>query len=58
MNREELRDYMKASREIHQFDEESKAWQRAFELARKGGLEHMSMQCSSCISKVREWLIA
>lgn len=56
MNREQLRDYMRASREIHRFDEDSVAWKRAFELARQSGLENMSMDCSGCIRKVHEWL--
>lgn len=56
MNREQLRDYMRASREINRFDETSVAWQRAFELARQSGLENMSMDCSGCIRKVHEWL--
>ncbi len=56
MNREELRDYMRASREIHRFDQYSKTWQRAFELARKSGLENMDMGCTSCRRKVLEWL--
>ncbi len=55
MNREQLRDYMRASREIHRFNE-SVAWRRAFELARLSGLENMSMDCSGCIRKVHEWL--
>lgn len=56
MNREQLRDYMKASREIHRFDSENIAWRQAFKLARASGLENMSMDCSGCITKVREWL--
>lgn len=56
MGREELRDYMKASREIYRFDQYSKAWQRAFELARQNGLENMAMDCTYCIRKVHEWL--
>jgi len=56
MNREELRDYMRASREILKFDQYNKAWQRAFELARKSGLENMDMDCTTCRRKVLEWL--
>ena len=58
MTREELRDYMKASREILAFDENSHAWKRAFELARKAGNEHWVMDCSKCIQKVQQWLNA
>ncbi len=57
MTREELRDYMKASREIHSFDIDSKPWKRAFQLAHQSGMENMDMQCTKCISKVREWLM-
>lgn len=57
MTREELRDYMKASREIHTFDEDSKAWQRAFQLARQAGNEHWAMDCNKCRQKVQEWVL-
>lgn len=56
MNREELRDYMKASREILKFDPNNKAWIHAFVLARKSGLENMDMDCTTCRRKVLEWL--
>jgi hypothetical protein len=56
MNREQLRDYMKASREILRFDSDSPAWKHAFKLARKSGMENMDMDCSGCIKKVHEWL--
>jgi hypothetical protein len=56
MDREQLRDYMRASREINRFDQYSKSWQRAFELARLSGMENMSMDCTGCIRKVHEWL--
>lgn len=56
MNREQLRDHMRASREIHTFDYYSKAWQRAFELARLSGMENLAMDCTKCIRIVHEWL--
>ena len=56
MNREQLRDYMKASREIYRYDTESPAWKRAFKLAKTSGLENMDMECNTCIRKVKEWL--
>ncbi len=56
MNREQLRDYMKASRDIYRFDSENVAWKQAFKLARKNGLENMTMECTGCIKKVLEWL--
>lgn len=56
MTREQLRDYMKASREMHRFDSESVAWKHAFKLARANGLENMDMDCTGCIKKVKEWL--
>ena len=58
MTREQLRDYMKASREIHVFDSESPTWKRAFQLARSAGNEHWVMDCSKCIQKVQEWILA
>lgn len=58
MNREQLRDHMKAARIIHKFDSESKEWKQAFKLARQNGLESVDMECTSCIKKVFEWLIA
>jgi len=58
MTREELRDYMKASREIHSFDEGSPAWRRAFELARKAGNEHWNSDCNKCLQKLQEWILA
>ena len=56
MNREELRDYMRASREILHFDSEAKSWQRAFKLCKAAGNEHLEMECSRCILIVKEWL--
>lgn len=58
MNREQLRDYMKASREIHRFDPDNKGWKHAFKLAKLSGLENMDMNCTGCIKKVHEWLMA
>ena len=56
MNREQLRDYMKASREINRFDSENIVWQHAFKLARKSGMENVDMDCTGCIKRVKEWL--
>ena len=56
MNRDQLRDYMKASRDIYRFDSDSPAWKHAFKLARLAGMESMDMECSSCIGKVKEWI--
>lgn len=58
MNREQLRDHMKASRIIHKFDSENAEWKQAFKLARLSGLENLDMECTSCIKKVFEWLTA
>lgn len=57
MTREELRDYMKASREILSFDADSPTWKRAFQLAKQSGNEHWNMECSKCIQKVQEWVL-
>lgn len=56
MTREQLRDYMRASRELNRFDSDSVAWKQAFKLARASGLESMDMSCTSCIKKVKEWI--
>lgn len=56
MTREQLRDYMKASRLIYRYDREDVAWKHAFALAKKSGLENMDMDCTGCIRKVKEWL--
>lgn len=57
MSREELKEYMKASREILSFDAESPSWKRAFQLARADGNEHWDMDCNKCIQKVQEWVL-
>jgi hypothetical protein len=56
MNKKELLDHMNASGEIHRMSSESKAWQRAFALARVGGLENVELGCAKCYAKVKEWL--
>lgn len=56
MTKEELLDYMRSSREIHRYASDSKAWQRAFQLARMAGMENMEMGCGGCIRKVTEFL--
>lgn len=56
MNREQLRDYMRASREIHRYDSDNVAWKHAFKLANMAGLGRLDMDCTSCIRKVKEWL--
>ena len=57
MNKEELVNYMKASREMLTFNESSKAWKRAFELIRKAGYENLDMECKKCLGKVQKWLL-
>lgn len=56
MTREQLRDYMKSSREIHVFDADAKSWQRAFQLAKLAGHTHLEMDCTKCIQKVMDFL--
>lgn len=56
MNREQLRDYMRASREINRFDSNNVVWKHAFKLAKLSGMENMDMDCSGCVKKVKEWL--
>lgn len=56
MNKTDLVNYMKASREILRYDRESASWKRAFQLIREAGYENLDMDCSKCITKVTEWL--
>lgn len=56
MNREQLRDHMKAARIIHKFDSDVPEWKHAFKLARLSGLENMDMDCTGCVKKVKEFL--
>lgn len=56
MNREQLRDHMKASRTIYRYDSESIEWKQAFKLIRLAGFENYEMDCTKCITKVKEWL--
>ena len=57
MNKEELVNYMKASREILNFSESSQAWKRAFVLIRQNGYENLDMECKKCLGKVQKWLL-
>jgi hypothetical protein len=55
MNKADLLDHMKASREILTYND-TPAWRRAFILARQNGLENIEPGCIKCIIKVKEWL--
>lgn len=57
-NKQELIDHMRASREIHRPDTESKAWERAFKLYKEETKQPADMDCSGCWKRVREWLTA
>lgn len=54
MSFDDLRMYMKTSREIHRFDASSAAWKAAFSYARKMGYENLEMDCGKCVAKVTE----
>lgn len=64
MDREALFLYMRAAPawnglgrfEINNFDPESPAWKRAFKLAKLAGMESITMECTKCKRKVKEWL--
>lgn len=56
MDRAQLRDYILNSGEINRMDQESKAWQRAFELARHHGYGDLDMGCQSCWAKVERFI--
>lgn len=55
-NKEELVAHLKASGEIHRGEKESKAWIRAFELYRQQQGGYADIDCSTCWSKVKEWI--
>jgi len=56
MNREQLRDHMRAARMLNRFDPDTVEWKHAFKLAKLGGLESMDMDCTGCIKKVKEFI--
>lgn len=56
MDREQLRDYILNSAEINRLDPESKAWQRAFVLARAAGFGQLEMDCPKCWEKVERFI--
>lgn len=58
MDKAELLLHMTASRIINDIGNESlKEWQRAFELFTQSGGGPVDMGCSSCWTKVRDWMI-
>lgn len=58
MNREELLQWMSANREINEIGNDgSEAWKAAFKLYSSHGGGAVDMGCSSCWTKVRDWLI-
>lgn len=56
MTREELKEYLNSTGEIHRPNQESKAWQRAFELARVHGYGDLDMGCAACWNKVDRFI--
>lgn len=58
MNREELLAHMAASHEINNIgNDESESWKAAFKLFTAHGGGPVDMNCSSCWTKVRDWMI-
>lgn len=55
MNREQLRDHMRASREVRIFDEYKPEWKRAIDLYRETG-NKFDADCSGCRKRLVEWL--
>lgn len=55
MNKAELYDFMKASREIHRFDYDLPSWKRAAQLYRETG-NKFDEDCTGCRSRLLEWL--
>lgn len=56
MTREELREYMASNGELLRCSSESRAWQRAFELARAAGYGKLDMDCMKCWDKVTRFI--
>ena len=56
MDREQLKEYMLNSGQFHRMDSESRAWQRAFELARGAGMGELDMGCTKCWDKVEKFI--
>ena len=56
MDKPQLVAYMRSSREINKFDEDSPAWIRAFKLYKQTG-NPADMDCTKCRMAVREWLL-
>jgi hypothetical protein len=57
MTKPELLAFMKGNGEIHRYNIDSYAWKHAFKLAKLSGMEHLEMDCSKCVDKVKEWIL-
>jgi len=55
MTKDELLAYMKASREIHQFNFDLPSWRRAAQLYQEAG-QKFQEDCSGCVRRLAEWL--
>lgn len=58
MDRVSLRDFMRGNGDLYRYDSKAPTWKRAFELAKKSGMENYSMDCTKCVGKVWDWLKA
>lgn len=59
MGKAELLDLMKADRSINDIgNDSSQQWKRAFELFTQAGGGLVDMGCSTCWTKVRDWMMA
>jgi hypothetical protein len=54
--REELLNRLRSTGAIHRLERGENLWREAFELYREAKGEHLSMKCSRCFQKVKEWL--
>lgn len=56
MDKTELVNYMKASREIYRFNYDLPSWQRAAQLYRETG-NKFDEDCTGCRQRLLEWLL-
>lgn len=57
MNREHLTAFMKASRQIYQFDWDKPSWRRAAELYKADTGMQFDEGCTGCRKRLLDWLL-
>lgn len=56
MDKEQLINHMKASRELYRFDEDLHSWKRAISLYKQATGMKFDADCSGCRRRLVEWL--